>query len=196
MENRELRAKVEKVPPESSCPKALEVALTVVETRVTCVFVLSLVCLCLNGCDPVRTVRQSILIRVAEQSGAPVPDVKVRMKESWESWKLTIGEVPQAELNGYHSRWLSEPWLEGMTDAGGEALIMSEITALDWNKGSAPPVERDVVSDREYIVELSRQNVSEKVSIKLRQGATGKGNIYTVSVESIEKPTYINESDS
>ena len=30
----------------------------------------------------------------------------------------------------------------------------------------------------------------------LRQGATGKGNTYTVSVESTGKPTYVNESDA
>lgn len=188
-------ATVAKAPPVIACPKALKVALRMVETRMACLLLLSLMCVCLYGCDPVRTVKQSMLIRVVDQSGTPVSDVKVRMRESWESWKLTIGEVPQAELNGYHARWLSEPWLEGLTDVGGEAHISSEVTSLDWNKGSAPPVERDIVSDREYIVELSRQNVSEKVSIKLRQGATGKGKTYTVSVESIGKPTYVNESD-
>ncbi len=189
-------ATVAKVPPVIACPKALKVALRMVESRMACVLLLSLMCVCLYGCDPVRTVKQSMLIRVVDQSGTPVSDVKVRMKESWESRKLTMGEVPQAEVNGYHARWLSKPWLEGLTDVRGEALISSEVTALDWNKESDPPLERDVVSDREYIVELSRQNVSEKVSIKLRQGATGKGNTYTVSVESIGKPTYVNESDA
>lgn len=54
---------------------------------------LSLLCLlvsnCLYGCDPVRTVRQSIKIRMVDESRLPATEVNVRMKESWESWIAT-----------------------------------------------------------------------------------------------------------
>lgn len=196
MENLFQCATVAKGPLEITCPKPLKRALPMLETRAAFLLLLSLMCVYLYGCDPVRTVQQSIVVRVVDERGTPVSDVRVRMKESWESWKLKGSEVPQAEEDDYYARWLSEPWLEGMTDVSGEALISSEVTALDWNKESAPPLERDVVSDHEYVVELSQQNVSEKVSIMLRQGATGKGITYTVSVESTGKPTYVNEPDA
>lgn len=149
----------------------------------------------LSGCDPVRTIRHRILVRVLDDRGAPAPDVSVRMKESWESWETSLNGIPEAEMDYHRNRWLHEQWLEGVTGARGEALIWNKVTALDWNKGSEPPPERDVVSNREYVIEVSRQNDRERVHIVMKRGAVGKGNWCTVTIEAIGKPVYVQEPD-
>ena len=150
--------------------------------------------LALSGCDPVRTTSQSITIAVEDGQGRPVHDAKVRIKESWESWQSwTSGGFKEGEKAFYRERWESDfvPWLEGLTNAQGKAVLESVVTALDGTKGSEPPAKRDWVSNREYIVKLQAKDAEDELLAVMKLGTISRGKRYTVRIEAIEKPHYL-----
>lgn len=147
----------------------------------------------LSGCDPVRTTSQSITIAVEDSQGLPVPDAKVKIKESWESWQSwTPGGIKEGEKADYRERWESDfvPWLEGSTDAEGKAILKLNVTSLDDTRGSEPPAKRDLVSNRSYIVRLQTQAAEDELLVSMRPNTVGKGARYAVRIEAIEKPIY------
>ena len=152
-------------------------------------FVLVSSCLC--GCDPVRTVRQSIKIRIVDESGLPATEVYIRMKESWESWNVKGGAVSKAETENSHNRWLEKNWLKGVTDQQGEALLWRESSALDWNKGSTPLPDRDGFSNREYIIRLLQKDVKTDAIVVLKPGLVVRAGSATLAIDAIGTPTYI-----
>jgi hypothetical protein len=148
----------------------------------------------LCGCDPVRTTSHSVVLTVMDDHGLPVPDVKVSIKESWESWQSwEPGGVAESQKAFFQERWGSDfvPWLKGVSDASGSAAIQTEITALDGTRGDEPPPNRDVVSNREYIIKLEGQNVQEEMRVVMKPGTSVKGKSYTVTIIDIQKPRYV-----
>jgi len=79
----------------------------------------------LCGCDPVRTTNQNFTIDVEDAQGLPVPDAKVRIKESWESWQTWGGGTAESEKSYLRQRWESDfvPWLKGVTNDQGKAVL-------------------------------------------------------------------------
>ena len=144
----------------------------------------------LSGCDPVRTIRHNVTMAVVDEQGLPAPDVKVSMKESWESWG---GGVKEADKAYYRQEWESDlvPWLKGVTNTQGKALITITITAIDRTRGNEPPANRDTVSNCEYIIKLQGQNVQDQMRVVMKPGASVKGKFYTVTVIDIQKPRYV-----
>lgn len=149
-----------------------------------------IVVLNLAGCDPVRRTIQAITIKVEDDRGRPLSGVKLRMKESWESWRSwppAAGEDPELRR-----RWESDavPWIEGATDTEGAAILKYDVTRLDGIKGNTPPPDLDWVSNREYVVKLQRQEAEEELFVKMSPGTTSKGKRFTVRIEAIEMPVY------
>jgi hypothetical protein len=147
----------------------------------------------LSGCDPVRTIRHNVRMAVLGEQRLPVGDVKVSMKESWESWQTWGGGIKADEEAYYRQRWASDfvPWLAGVTDAQGGAVIPIEITALDRTRGNEPPANRDTVSNREYIIRLQGQKAEDELRLVMKPGASAKGKSFTVTVVEIERPRYV-----
>lgn len=112
------------------------------------------------------------------------------MKESWESWQTG---TPESERAYFRRNWESRPWLEGVTDAQGEAVIRIESTAMDSTRGNEPPAKRDVVSNREHIIKLVREDVQDEIRIVMKPGAVGAGKQYTVRIVAISSPRYVLE---
>ena len=163
-------------------PSAANVRLVILAT--------GLAALC--GCDPVRTIRHSVRMEVMDDHGVPAPNVKVSMKESWESWQTWGGGTPKSEKSYFRQRWENEiPWLRGETDAQGKAIIWIETTGLDWTKGNEPPAKRDFVSNREHIIKLDGQRGQDEIRMVMKPVAAGTGRQYTVRIEAIEKPKYV-----
>mgnify|MGYP001105890393 CR=1 FL=1 len=152
----------------------------------------------MSGCDPVRTITHDVTVAVVDEKGLPAPDVNVSMKESWESWQSWGGGVEEADKAYYRQQWASDfvPWLKGVTNAQGNAVITIRITALDRTRGNEPPAKRDTVSNREYIIKLQRQNVQEELRLVMKPGASVKGKSYTVTVIDIQKPRYVPGANS
>jgi hypothetical protein len=164
----------------------------ILSSRKVCPIILAMGIVNLSGCDPVRTIRHAATIAVVNEQGLPAPDVKVSMKESWESFQSWGGGTPESEKSYYRQRWAGEiPWLTGVTNAQGNAVIMIEKTGLDWTKGNKPPAKRDVVSNREHIIKLQGQNGEDEVRLVMKPGASVKGKSYTVTVIDIQKPRYV-----
>ena len=151
--------------------------------------------LSLSGCDPVRTTRQSITIEVKDSRGMPVRDAKIRIKESWESWKSWTPEgVKGGDSSFYRDRWESEfvPWIEGLTNDQGKAVLNFDVTALDATKGREPPRKRDWVSNSEYIVRIyNSKDAVDELLVVMKPGTISRGKRYTVRIESIGKPRYV-----
>jgi hypothetical protein len=147
----------------------------------------------MSGCDPVRTITHNVTVAVVDEKGLPAPDVNVSMKESWESWQSWGRGVEEADKAYYRQQWASDfvPWLKGVTNAQGNAVIKITITALDRTRGNEPPAKRDTVSNREYIIKLQRQNVQDELRLVMEPGASVKGKSYTVTVIDIQKPRYV-----
>lgn len=159
-----------------------------------CVILVATGILSLSGCDPVRTTSQSIAIAVEDGRGLPVPDAKVRIKESWRSWQSwTPGGFKEGERAYYRERWESDfvPWLEGSTNAQGKAILELIVGALDGTRGSEPPAKRDIASGREYIVKLQAQDGEDELLAVMKSGTVSRGKRYTVRIEAIEKPRYV-----
>ena len=116
------------------------------------------------------------------------------MKESWESWQSwTPGGFKEGEKASYRERWESDfvPWLEGLTNAQGKAVLESVETALDGTKGSEPPAKRDWVLNREYIVKVQTKDAEDELLVEMKPGTISKGKRFTVKIEAIEKPRYV-----
>jgi hypothetical protein len=142
----------------------------------------------------VRTIRYHVTVRVLGDRGLPVSDVKVSMKESWQSWKSRgSGGNAKSEEPFFRQRWASDfvPCYESVTDAQGEATIRIENTAMDQTTGSTPPANRDIVSNREFIVKLEGEKVQEQMLLVIEPGAIGNGKSCTIEIEAIEKPKYV-----
>jgi hypothetical protein len=155
--------------------------------------VLAIVIVITSGCDPVRTITHNVTVAVADEKGLPASDVNVSMKESWESWRSWGGGVKEADRAYYRQEWAIDfvPWLKGVTNAQGNAVIAIRETALDWTKGDEPPPERDTVSKREYIIKLQRHDVEDELRLVMKPGPSVKGKSYTVTVIDIQKPRYV-----
>ena len=104
---------------------------------------------------------------------------------------LPISEMSPFRLPEMSPFRLPVPWLKGVTNAQGKAVITTRITALDRTRGSEPPPKRDVVSNREYIIKLQGQKAEDEVRLVMKPGASVKGKSYTVTVIDIQKPRYV-----
>lgn len=78
-----------------------------------------------------------------------------------------------------------------MTNTQGKAVLTFRVTALDWTKGGETPARRDWVSGREYIVKLRTPNAEEELRVVMKPGAVSKGKRYTVRIERMSKPRYV-----
>jgi len=147
----------------------------------------------MTGCDPVRTISHDVRVHVVDDHGVAVPNVTVSIKESWESWQSWGGKVAESEKDLYYRRWESDyvPWYRGVTDAQGNAAIAVTFTALDHTKGNEPPANRDFVSNREFMVKLNGWNGQEELVVVMKPGAVARGKHYTIVVQEIEKPKYV-----
>jgi len=83
----------------------------------------------LSGCDPGRTIAHHVTVAVVDEQGSPVSDVNVSMKESWESWGSGVEEADKAYCR---QLWVGDfvPWLKGVTNAQGTAVISIRINAM------------------------------------------------------------------
>lgn len=151
----------------------------------------------LSGCDRVRTTSQKIIIQVKNDKGLPATEVKVRMKESWESWKTWLpGEIKKENEAFYRERWESEfvPWLEASTDAQGKATLKYVVTAIDETTGDIPPTRRDWIANREYIVQIKSDDREDQVNVEMTPGTTSTGQHFTLDIEAIEDPEYVQDN--
>jgi uncharacterized protein YeaO (DUF488 family) len=147
---------------------------------------------CLSGCDPVRTITHDVTIAVSDAQGLPARDLKVSMKESWESWRTWGSGVSKNDEAHCRQVWAGDfvPWRQGTTNAQGRVIITVEVTAIDSTRGNEPPACRDTVSNREFIIKLQGQNVQDEVRLLMKPGASAKGKSHTVAFIDIEKPHY------
>jgi hypothetical protein len=127
---------------------------------------------------------------VEDSRGLPLPNSKVRIKESWESWQTWPPKFQESERAFYRERWDSEPWYEGSTNAQGEAVLELVVEALDWTRGNKAAASRDWVSNREHLVRIRSQDAQDELRVVMKPGSVGRGRRYTVKIEAIQKPVY------
>jgi hypothetical protein len=155
------------------------------------IFATGIVSLC--SCDPVRTITHDVTVSVVDGQALPAPNMNVSIKESWESWQTWGGGVPEADKAYYRQNWESDfvPWLKGVTNAQGKAIITVRRTSMDDTRGNEPPANRDHVSNREYIIKLQGQATQDEMRVVMKPGASVKGKSCTVTVIDIQKPRYV-----
>ena len=147
-----------------------------------------------SGCDPVRTVQHNMVVTVTDDKGLPAPNVKVRMKESWESWQSwEPGGFAEDQKAFYRQRWESEfvPWYQGVTNAQGKAVLQITQGALDNTTGNTPPANRDIVSNREYLVKLDGQSGQDEMRVMTTPDTVASGKRYSIRIDKIEAPVYV-----
>ena len=103
------------------------------------------------------------------------------------------GGVAESEKSFYRQRWESDfvPWRDGVTNAEGKAVIPIVITALDHTRGREPPPNRDVVSNREYVIKLQGQNKQDEMLVVMKPDEEVSGKRYSIRIDKIEKPIYV-----
>ena len=148
-----------------------------------------------SGCDPVRTTNHNVRITVVDDRGLPAPNVRVSIKESWESWQSwEPGGVAESDKSFFRQRWESDfvPWREGLTNAEGKAVIKAVVSSLDGSRGSGEaPTNRNVFLNREYIIKLQTPDAEDELLVVLRPGTVSSGKWYTVKIDAIENPKYV-----
>lgn len=85
------------------------------------------------------------------------------------------------------------PWEEEKTNSEGRAIIEINHTALDDSPGDVPPAGRDIVAGREYLFQVQIHDESDEILIKMTPGTRSRGEKYTITMESLESPRYVDE---
>jgi hypothetical protein len=139
-------------------------------------------CATAAGCDPVRTTRQAVHVKVEDlASGEPLRGAQVWVKYDFES-------VPDPMHRQF---WEEFPWRLGVTDNRGRAVIDLEYTELDRTRGTKPPVDRDATGKR-YVFRIQEASlVEEALGIVLTRGSTVKGKRYGMSILDVQQPRYV-----
>jgi len=147
------------------------------------------VCCCFSalsaGCDPVRTTVQPVLLRVtASDVGSLVKNADVALKFDYDRNIPPTEQLPETQRPTY-------PWFSATTGEDGRAEILVKWTMLDRSLRSNPPVWRDQVTGKSYLVRVSRDQTHEAKSLSMNPGASVRGDVFTVHVIEIQKPRYV-----
>lgn len=142
------------------------------------------------GCDGVRTKTQTLTVAVEDRDGTPASNVRISIKETWESWKAGTSMTTKTDEVEYRRRWESSfvPWSSDVSGSNGVATVTFKSTGLDSGDRERPPV--DMVSNREYIVNLQGQHASEEVRLAVLAGAFVEGQFFRFTVVDIGKPQW------
>jgi len=88
--------------------------------------------------------------------------------------------------------WEEDLWFRGVTDADGQVQIEVEYTAIDRSRGSKPGPESDAVTGQPFVVTVERDQTYKHTSIILMNRAVSvKGKLFTVIVNEIQQPRYV-----
>ena len=154
------------------------------------------ICIVLTGCDPVRTTRQGVTLRlVNSDTKAPIANARVRLKDDFDRQDHTYPNTASQEEWEVHARrnWEQAPWFVGTTDANGTTTVNIEYTALDRTRGDvAPANSRDWVTGKPFLVEISVDERPTRVlSVELKSGNVVADSDIVLRVDAVESPVYI-----
>jgi hypothetical protein len=88
--------------------------------------------------------------------------------------------------------WEQQPWFRGVTDKDGKADVAVTYTELDRSKGAKPPAWRDRVTRKPFLVKVRAGELpEEELSVLMKPGESVKGKSFTVTVNEIQAPRYV-----
>jgi hypothetical protein len=154
-------------------------------------------CLIAAGCDPVRATRQTLWVRVTDsESGNPIAGATVQIKYDFDRGEAELEKTEQvSDSRREEARkfWETWDWSSGVTHNDGQAEIASNVTELDWERGSTPPPSRDEFTGKPYFVKVQRgrDDPEEILQVRMNAGEVAKGTSYSVMVIKIEEPQYV-----
>lgn len=122
--------------------------------------------ICFVGCDPVRTVSQTVQLQILDaESHSPVSDVVISLKENFEP--KAVADEDHSEDWERHQRefWEQLPWHAATSDSNGIATVEIAHTAIDRSRGKEPPPERDIVSGQTYLVKIGDATMKDRLEI-------------------------------
>ena len=142
-------------------------------------------CVLAVGCDPVRTTRQPILLKVTDSaSGEPVADTDVSLKYDFDHYVPKPDEWNEWKRATYR-------WFSGKTNVSGQAEVGIAWTMLDSTWGPTPPSWRDQVTGIVYLIRLKKDQAHEEHSLIMWPGISVHGETFTVHVLEIGPPRYV-----
>jgi hypothetical protein len=104
------------------------------------------------------------------------------------------GESPESWHEHMLARWKRYPWFIATTDEHGQAEIAVKSGKIDRTTGTKPPLWRDEVTDKPFLVIVRKaQSPEEKMSVLMKRGESVKGKSYTVTVVDIREPRYVKD---
>lgn len=139
------------------------------------------------GCDPVRTVQQSVTFSLrTNNSNADFRNMRIRIRELWEQ---TGDSARFYEFNP--DRPTASEWYVGTTDVRGRVKITVTQTAIDSHRGQVP-ANREAIKGRRFECEVYN---GDKLALSfkgtLHEGAKFVGKTLSVTVNCISKPHYV-----
>jgi len=144
----------------------------------------------LTGCDPVRRVEQTVVLKISS-----VDDV-----ESPSNVSIAIREFHQAsqddeEFERFNPKRREQmyPWTQHVnTDKSGRATIVYGRTMLDRSRGNVPPKSRYPLEGKAFNVKImGSHGKTEELIVDMVQGATVEGRGHRITVEAITRAVYV-----
>jgi hypothetical protein len=150
------------------------------------------------GCDPVRSTRQAITIKVSDSAnGAPLGGVTIRMKNDFDTsvaMSPTASKWSKELRDSARKQWELNPWATATTSMDGKAVLIFECTALDRSRGPEPPAVRDSLTGQPYLMQIVCSGCeSMNVTLVLQQNNEFTQGQYSVQIVGITSPEYIYE---
>ncbi len=147
--------------------------------------------LTLTGCDPTRTIRQTVTVRVeSHEADRSIVGLEVGIREVRERTE------ENARFYDYDPEYrIASRWFYGVVKTDGTAEVTVFEEALDADKNSSP-THREAVRGHVFQLELKEgKNVLQSHKATFGQGLVVDGSLFTVSILSISAPQYVSLDD-
>ena len=143
------------------------------------------------GCDPVRRVEQSVVLKITslDETSSPGSD-SIAIREYHQPSKRDL----EFERFNPNRREQMYPWTQYVkTDNSGRARILYGVTMLDGSKGNFPPRSRNPLEGHIFIVRIrGGDDEIDELNLEMAKGTTAQGRSHLVTVEKITKAVYVN----
>ncbi len=143
------------------------------------------------GCDPVRRVEQSVVLKTSSLDETSSPGSEsIAIREYHKPSK----DDQEFERFNPERREQMYPWTQDVkTDKSGRVRIVYGVTMIDRSEGNVPPRSRYPLEGHIFSVRIrGRDGEIDELNVEMSKGTTAQGRRHRITVEKITTAVYVN----